>query len=129
MVRRSSGTIKCPLRHILLVACCAQVYKSLMEIESRLLPCGLHIVGCAPTAMEAIATLVNIGELDRPDNNPPVKVCLCEQSVGGTCFQAAGQRVSGACRSGPPAACLSGSLQCMYTQTPPLSVMLVLRCM
>ena len=30
-----------------------------MEIESRLLPCGLHIVGVPPTAMEAIATLVN----------------------------------------------------------------------
>ncbi|KAG1675380.1 hypothetical protein FOA52_012299 [Chlamydomonas sp. UWO 241] len=47
-----------------------KVYKELMQIESRLLPCGLHIVGCAPTAMEAIATLVNIGELDRPDNQP-----------------------------------------------------------
>eukprot|EP00955_Chlamydomonas_euryale_P001090 12527-Chlamydomonas_euryale.AAC.4 len=50
-----------------------KIYKQLMEIESRLLPCGLHIVGCAPSAMEAVATLVNIGELDRPDNNPPVK--------------------------------------------------------
>ncbi|PNH11098.1 Magnesium-chelatase subunit ChlH, chloroplastic [Tetrabaena socialis] len=49
------------------------VYRKLMEIESRLLPCGLHIVGIPPTAEEAIATLVNIGELDRPDNNPPIK--------------------------------------------------------
>lgn len=49
------------------------VYRKLMEIESRLLPCGLHIVGCPPTAEEAIATLVNIAELDRPDNNPPIK--------------------------------------------------------
>jgi magnesium chelatase subunit H len=36
-----------------------------MEIESRLLPCGLHVVGCPPTAEEAIATLVNIAEIDR----------------------------------------------------------------
>ena len=44
-----------------------------MEIESRLLPCGLHVVGSPPTAMEAIATLVNIAEIDRPEGDPPVK--------------------------------------------------------
>ena len=44
-----------------------------MEIESRLLPCGLHVVGSPPTAIEAIATLVNIAEIDRPENNPPTK--------------------------------------------------------
>eukprot|EP00204_Picochlorum_oklahomense_P000044 CAMPEP_0118801986 /NCGR_PEP_ID=MMETSP1161-20130426/3453_1 /TAXON_ID=249345 /ORGANISM="Picochlorum oklahomensis, Strain CCMP2329" /LENGTH=1410 /DNA_ID=CAMNT_0006729979 /DNA_START=72 /DNA_END=4304 /DNA_ORIENTATION=+ len=50
------------------------VYRKLMEIESRLLPCGLHVVGCAPTAEEAVATLVNIAELDRPDQKPePIK--------------------------------------------------------
>lgn len=37
-----------------------KVYRKLMEIESRLLPCGLHVVGVPPTAEEAIATLVNI---------------------------------------------------------------------
>ena len=60
-----------------------------MEIESRLLPCGLHIVGCPPTAEEAIATLVNIGELDRPDNNPPIKArCAARACVwgGGVAF-------------------------------------------
>jgi magnesium chelatase subunit H len=36
-----------------------KVYRKLMEIESRLLPCGLHVVGCPPTADEAIATLVS----------------------------------------------------------------------
>jgi len=41
------------------------VYRKLMEIESRLLPCGLHVIGKPPTAAEAIATLVNIAELDR----------------------------------------------------------------
>ncbi|EIE24949.1 magnesium chelatase subunit H [Coccomyxa subellipsoidea C-169] len=49
-----------------------KVYSKLMEIESRLLPCGLHIVGSPPTAAEAIATLVNIAEIDRLDNDPPV---------------------------------------------------------
>lgn len=44
-----------------------------MEIESRLLPCGLHVVGSPPTAIEAIATLVNIAEIDRPENKPPTK--------------------------------------------------------
>ncbi|MGK7884607.1 MAG: magnesium chelatase subunit H, partial [Crocosphaera sp.] len=43
------------------------VYRKLMEIESRLLPCGLHIVGKPPTAEEAIATLVNIASLDREE--------------------------------------------------------------
>ncbi len=43
------------------------VYRRLMEIESRLLPCGLHVVGKPPTAEEAIATLVNIASLDREE--------------------------------------------------------------
>lgn len=43
------------------------VYRKLMEIESRLLPCGLHVIGKPPTAAEAIATLVNIAELDRTE--------------------------------------------------------------
>ncbi len=43
------------------------VYKQLMEIESRLLPCGLHVIGKPPTAEEAIATLVNIASLDREE--------------------------------------------------------------
>jgi len=41
------------------------VYRKLMEIESRLLPCGLHVIGKPPSAEEAIATLVNIASLDR----------------------------------------------------------------
>jgi len=49
------------------------VYRKLMEIESRLLPCGLHVVGVPPTAEEAVATLVNIAEIDRPENDPPIK--------------------------------------------------------
>lgn len=45
------------------------VYRRLMEIESRLLPCGLHTIGIPPSAEEAIATLVNIAGIDRPEDN------------------------------------------------------------
>ncbi len=45
------------------------VYRKLMDIESRLLPCGLHTVGRPPTAAEAVATLVNIASLDRPEDD------------------------------------------------------------
>ena len=44
------------------------VYSQLMEIESRLLPCGLHTIGKPPTAEEAIATLVSISALEREDD-------------------------------------------------------------
>jgi magnesium chelatase subunit H len=44
------------------------VYKKLIEIESRLLPCGLHVIGKPPSAEEAIATLVNIASIDRPED-------------------------------------------------------------
>lgn len=43
------------------------VYKQLIEIESRLLPSGLHTIGKPPTANESIATLVSIASIDRPD--------------------------------------------------------------
>merc|ERR1739848_925225 len=48
------------------------VYKKLIEIESRLLPCGLHVIGCPPSAEEAVATLVNIASIDRPEEEPPI---------------------------------------------------------
>ncbi|XWK86308.1 MAG: magnesium chelatase subunit H [Phormidium sp.] len=44
------------------------VYRKLMEIESRLLPCGLHVIGKPPSSEEAIATLVNIAALDRNED-------------------------------------------------------------
>lgn len=44
-----------------------KIYIKLMEIESRLLPCGLHVIGKPPSAEEAIATLVNIAGLDREE--------------------------------------------------------------
>ncbi|NP_001169397.1 uncharacterized LOC100383266 [Zea mays] len=45
-----------------------KVYAKIMEIESRLPPCGLHVIGEPPTAIEAVATLVNIAALDRPED-------------------------------------------------------------
>lgn len=53
-----------------------------MEIESRLLPCGLHTVGVPPTASEAIATLVNIGSLDRPEDGIKALPRIAAESVG-----------------------------------------------
>lgn len=44
-------------------------------MQSRLLPCGLHVVGCPPTAEEAVATLVNIAELDRPGKHSTCVIC------------------------------------------------------
>ncbi len=44
-----------------------QIYNKLMEIESRLLPCGLHVIGAPPTSEEAVATLVSIASIDRPE--------------------------------------------------------------
>eukprot|EP00594_Rhizosolenia_setigera_P002420 CAMPEP_0178941794 /NCGR_PEP_ID=MMETSP0789-20121207/1615_1 /TAXON_ID=3005 /ORGANISM="Rhizosolenia setigera, Strain CCMP 1694" /LENGTH=1369 /DNA_ID=CAMNT_0020621089 /DNA_START=436 /DNA_END=4545 /DNA_ORIENTATION=- len=46
-----------------------KIYAQIMAIESRLLPCGLHTVGVPPTAEEAVATLVNIAQLDRPEDD------------------------------------------------------------
>lgn len=45
-----------------------KIYKKLIEIESRLLPSGLHTIGKPPTSQEAIATLVSIASLDRVDD-------------------------------------------------------------
>lgn len=45
------------------------VYKQLIEIESRVLPSGLHTIGKPPTAQEAIATLASIASIDRERKN------------------------------------------------------------
>lgn len=59
-----------------------QVYSQIMQIESRLLPCGLHTVGVPPTAEEAIATLVNIAQLDRPEDGIEGLPSVIAASVG-----------------------------------------------
>jgi magnesium chelatase subunit H len=53
-----------------------------MEIESRLLPCGLHTVGVPPTAEEAIATLVNIAGIDRPEDKIKSLPRVIAESIG-----------------------------------------------
>ena len=59
-----------------------KVYRRLMEIESRLLPCGLHTIGVPPTAEEAIATLVNIAGIDRPEDSIRSLPRLIAESLG-----------------------------------------------
>jgi magnesium chelatase subunit H len=59
-----------------------KVYIKLMEIESRLLPCGLHVIGKPPTSEEAIATLVNIAGLDRPEENVKSLQRIIAESLG-----------------------------------------------
>ncbi|CAA7405907.1 unnamed protein product [Spirodela intermedia] len=59
-----------------------KVYSKIMEIESRLLPCGLHIIGEPPTALEAVATLVNIAALDRPEENIRSLPSILAETVG-----------------------------------------------
>ena len=58
------------------------VYRQLMEIESRLLPCGLHTIGKPPTAEEAIATLVSIAALEREEEGIRSLPSLLAESIG-----------------------------------------------
>ncbi|MBA2749642.1 MAG: magnesium chelatase subunit H, partial [Tatlockia sp.] len=58
------------------------VYRRLMEIESRLLPCGLHVIGKPPSAEEAIATLVNIASLDRNEQETKSLPRIIATSIG-----------------------------------------------
>ena len=59
-----------------------KIYIKLMEIESRLLPCGLHIIGKPPSAEEAIATLVNIAGLDREEDGIKSLQRIIAESIG-----------------------------------------------
>jgi magnesium chelatase subunit H len=58
------------------------LYGKLMEIESRLLPCGLHVIGAPPTAEEAIATLVSIASIDRSEEEILGLPRIIAQSLG-----------------------------------------------
>ncbi|KAJ1408971.1 CobN/magnesium chelatase [Sesbania bispinosa] len=59
-----------------------KVYSKIMEIESRLLPCGLHVIGEPPSALEAVATLVNIAALDRPEDGISSLPSILAETVG-----------------------------------------------
>ena len=58
------------------------IYRQLIEIESRLLPCGLHTIGKPPTAEEAIATLVSIAALEREEEGLRSLPGLLAESIG-----------------------------------------------
>ena len=60
------------------------VYRQLMEIESRLLPCGLHTIGKPPTAEEAVATLVSIAALEREEDELRSLPGLLAEALGRT---------------------------------------------
>ncbi|MFM7264083.1 MAG: magnesium chelatase subunit H, partial [Cyanobium sp.] len=60
------------------------VYRQLMEIESRLLPCGLHTIGKPPTAEEAIATLVSIAAIEREEEGIRSLPGLLAEALGRT---------------------------------------------
>jgi magnesium chelatase subunit H len=47
----------------------AKLHAHLMEIESRLIPTGLHVVGEAPSREELADLLLAVGEYDRPEQN------------------------------------------------------------
>ena len=59
-----------------------KIYSQIMQVESRLLPCGLHTVGIPPTAEESIATLVNIAQLDRPEDEIEGMPRVIASSIG-----------------------------------------------
>ncbi len=59
-----------------------KIYIKLMEIESRLLPCGLHVIGKPPSAEEAIATLVNVAGLDREEEGIKSLQRIIAESIG-----------------------------------------------
>ncbi|MEM9153102.1 MAG: magnesium chelatase subunit H, partial [Cyanobacteria bacterium P01_F01_bin.3] len=59
-----------------------KIYIKLMEIESRLLPCGLHVIGKPPTSEEAVATLVNIAGLDREEEGFKSLQRIIAESIG-----------------------------------------------
>jgi len=45
-----------------------KVYSKIMETESRLLPCGFHVIIEPPLALEVVATQVNIVALDHSED-------------------------------------------------------------
>eukprot|EP00741_Cyanophora_paradoxa_P011184 tig00020554_g10804.t1 len=59
-----------------------KVYAKLMEIESRLLPCGLHVVGTPPSTDESVATLVSIASLDREEDGTKSMPRILAESIG-----------------------------------------------
>ncbi len=58
------------------------VYSKLMEIESRVLPCGLHVVGDAPKIGDVTDVLTSIASFDRPEDGIKSLLRILAESVG-----------------------------------------------
>ncbi|MFN9994720.1 MAG: magnesium chelatase subunit H [Pseudanabaena sp.] len=59
-----------------------QVYNKLMEIESRVLPCGLHVVGEPPKVEDVTDVLTSIASFDRPEDNMKSLLRIMCDSIG-----------------------------------------------
>lgn len=59
-----------------------QVYNKLMEIESRVLPCGLHVIGEPPKLEEAADVITSIVSFDRWEDNLKSLPRLLAESIG-----------------------------------------------
>jgi magnesium chelatase subunit H len=59
-----------------------QVYNKLMEIESRVLPCGLHIVGEPPKVEDVTDVLTSIASFDRPEDNMKSLLRILCEAIG-----------------------------------------------
>ncbi len=58
------------------------VYNKLMEIESRVLPCGLHVIGEPPKLEEAADVITSIVSFDRWEDNLKSLPRLLAESIG-----------------------------------------------
>jgi magnesium chelatase subunit H len=59
-----------------------QVYNKLMEVESRVLPCGLHVVGEAPKIEDVTDVLSSIASFDRPEDHVKSLLRIICESIG-----------------------------------------------
>ena len=59
-----------------------QVYNKLMEIESRVLPCGLHVVGEPPKVEDVTDVLTSIASFDRPEDNMKSLLRIICEAIG-----------------------------------------------
>lgn len=59
-----------------------QVYNKLMEVESRVLPCGLHVVGEAPKLEDITDVLSSIASFDRPEEKVKSLLRILCESIG-----------------------------------------------
>ena len=59
-----------------------KVYNKLMEVESRVLPCGLHVVGEPPVLADITDVLASIASFDRPEDGVKSLLRIISESIG-----------------------------------------------